>query len=104
MECMERAFLMSPTEAIQGAQQGSDSSPGDSNVYSTELCAQFVEVLERGREARKREVAELEQRIAKAESLCSSWAEALANEREERQLEVAELRQALEKEREARNR
>lgn len=67
MESMERAFLMSPTEAMQS----SDSSAKDRDVYSTDLCAQFVEVLERGRDARKREVAELEQRMANLEVQCS---------------------------------
>jgi len=81
VECMERAFLMSPTEAIQG-QQDADASPGDQNRYSTELCAQFVEVLERGREARKRELAELEHRMAESlyrvECLCSGGGQRLA--------------------------
>lgn len=67
VECMERAFLMSPTEAIGGQQQDTNTSPDDQK-----LCAQFVEVLERGREARKREVAELEQRMAQIDSLCCS--------------------------------
>jgi len=67
VECMERAFLMSPTEAIEGQQQDTDASPDDQK-----LCAQFVEVLERGREARKREVAELEHRMTEVDSLCCS--------------------------------
>lgn len=114
LECMERAFLMSPTEAVHDRQQ--DTGAG-------ELCAQFVEVLERGREARKREVADLERRMAHVESLCSpeplrrcvedhcrealalhpnassKLAEALELESAARKQEVAELREAISRER-----
>jgi len=114
VECMERAFLMSPTEAVEGQQQDTNASPDDQK-----LCAQFVEVLERGREARKREVAELEHRMTQIDSLCRSidiqeqiyaqdqdlsarlarsaeaFAQALECERVARQTDILELHDAV---------
>jgi len=95
---MERAFLTSPTEAVQSHSQGLST---DQDRESAKLCAQFAEVLERGREARKREVANLELRLARVETMCSNgaWVEALERERAARQKEVAELRGMLTRDR-----
>jgi hypothetical protein len=95
---MERAFLTSPTEAAQSHTQGLST---DQDRESAKLCAQFAEVLERGREARKREVANLELRLARVETMCSNgaWVEALERERAARQKEVAELRGMLTRDR-----
>jgi hypothetical protein len=115
LECMERAFLMSPTEALQD----DGSAP-----WRVELCAQFVEVLERGREARNRELGRLEKRMEQIECRCSDEAlnklleeqfavhsqnepckmaqqieEAIQCERAARHKDVADLQEALRHER-----
>jgi len=83
IDCMERAFLMSTTEPIQGRLQDVGTCPQDDSFKSTGICEDFVHVLEQAREARNREVADLQHRMFMVESHCSAEAS--------RQKELVEL-------------